>query len=61
VKDDASGPPKARGRPKIEEPAGTSVTTWLRLREHDRLMALAKREDKTLSALVRELLKLKIG
>jgi hypothetical protein len=54
-------PPRARGRPKTEEPAGTSVTTWLRISEYDRLMALAKREEQTLSALVRELLKRKIG
>jgi len=52
---------KPRGRPKVEAPVGTSVTTWLRNGDHDRLLALAKREEKTISALVRELLKLKIG
>jgi hypothetical protein len=45
----------------VEEPASTSVTTWLRVAEHDRLIQLAKREEKTISALVRELLKFKIG
>lgn len=52
---------KRRGRPKVEDPAGSSVTAWLRPGEHDRLIALAKREDKTISALVRELVKLKVG
>jgi len=45
----------------VEEPNGTSVTTWLRVGDHDRLIQLAKREEKTLSALLRELLKLKLG
>jgi hypothetical protein len=52
---------KPRGRPKVEAPAANSVTTWLPAADHDRLIALAKREEKTISALVRELLKLKIG
>jgi hypothetical protein len=52
---------KPRGRPRVEEPNGTSVTTWLRVGDHDRLIQLAKREEKTLSALLRELLKLKLG
>jgi hypothetical protein len=50
-----------RGRPKVEAPAGASVTTWLQLADHDRLLQLAKREEKTLSALIRDLLKLRIG
>ena len=53
-------PPARRGRPRTEDP-GSSVTTWLRADEHDRLIALAKREEKTISALVRELVKLKVG
>jgi hypothetical protein len=52
---------KPRGRPKVAAPASNSVTTWLPAGDHDRLIALAKREEKTISALVRELLKLKIG
>jgi len=51
---------KPRGRPKVDDPVGTSVTTWLRHGDHDRLLALAKRHEKTISALVRELLKLQI-
>jgi hypothetical protein len=49
-----------RGRPRVDPP-GSAVMTWLRPDEHDRLIQLAKREEKTISALVRELLKLKIG
>lgn len=49
-----------RGRPKAEEPGGP-VTTWLRNGDHDRLIALAKREEKTISALVRELVKFRIS
>ena len=50
---------RARGRPKNGEPS-SSVTTWLRVGEHDRLIELAKREEKSISALVRELVKLRI-
>lgn len=52
---------RPRGRPTVDEPTGSSVTAWLRPGEHDRLIEIAKREDKTISALVRELVKLKIG
>lgn len=49
-----------RGRPKAEEP-GNTVATWLRAGDHDRLIAIAHREEKTISALVRELVKLRIS
>lgn len=49
-----------RGRPREEEP-GNTVATWLRAGDHDRLIAIAKREEKTISALVRELVKLRIS
>jgi len=52
---------KPRGRPKVAGPAANSVSTWLPAGDHDRLIALAKREEKTISALIRELLKLRIG
>jgi hypothetical protein len=52
---------KPRGRPRVAAPAGASATTWLRVADHDRLIQLAKREEKTLSALLRDLVKLKIG
>jgi hypothetical protein len=51
---------KPRGRPRVEAP-GATVSTWLPPDAHDRLIRLAQREEKTISALVRELLKLKIG
>jgi len=57
----ADGRPKPRGRPRVEAPASASVTTWLRVAQYDRLLQLAKREEKSLSALVRDLLKLRIG
>jgi hypothetical protein len=37
------------------------VSVWLRAGEHDRLIALAKREEKTISCLVRELVRLRIS
>lgn len=49
-----------RGRPKADEPS-SPVTTWLPAGDHDRLIAIAKREEKTISALVRELVKLRIS
>ena len=45
---------RLRGRPRSDEP-GSSVSAWLRAGDHDRLIALAKQEQKTISALVREL------
>lgn len=47
--------PRPRGRPRVEEP-GTSVSTWLRPGEHDRLIQLAQRQDTSVSALVRSIL-----
>jgi hypothetical protein len=55
--------PTPRGRPRLTETAASaaSVTTWLRCADYDRLQQLAKQERKTLSGLVRDLLKLKLG
>jgi cytidylate kinase len=50
-----------RGRPRIELAASTSLTTWVRASDYDRLAQIAKREEKSLSAIVRELVKLKLG
>lgn len=50
---------RKRGRPKLEEPR-VSIATWLRAGEHDRLIQIANREAKSLSALVRELVERKI-
>jgi hypothetical protein len=48
-----------RGRPKADEP-GSSVSTWLRAGEHDQLIRLARQHERTVSSLVRELLKLQL-
>jgi hypothetical protein len=51
---------RRRGRPKLEEPGGP-VSTWLRNGDHDRLIALARREQKSVSAFVRDLVKRRIS
>jgi hypothetical protein len=52
-------PPTKRGRPPVTEP-GSAVSTWLRQGEHDQLIRLAQQQDTTVSALVRQLLKLRM-
>lgn len=52
-------PQRPRGRPKSDEP-GTSVSTWLRPSEHDKLIRLANQQETSVSSLVRQLLLLKI-
>lgn len=52
---------KPRGRPRVLAPVGAPVTTWLRLGDYDRLVQVAKLEQKTVSAIIRELVKVKIG
>ena len=47
---------RPRGRPRAPVPVKTSVTTWIRASDYDRLIHRAQREEKTLSALVRDLL-----
>lgn len=49
---------KPRGRPKVNE-TSTSVSTWVPASTHDRLIQLARQQDKTVSALVRDWLALK--
>lgn len=51
--------PRPRGRPRVEQP-GSTVSTWLRQAEHDRLIELANQREKSVSALIRQLLLLKI-
>jgi hypothetical protein len=55
--DDTAPPslPRKGGRPPAREP-GSSVSTWLPTREHDRLIREALRRDESLSALVRRIL-----
>jgi len=47
------------GRPKAVEP-GAVLSAWMRRSDLDSIMRRALREDKSVSALVRELLKLPI-
>lgn len=54
-----SKPDKPRGRPKADEP-GSTVSTWLRTGEHDKLVKLAQQQETSISALVRQLLALKL-
>lgn len=42
------------------EPPGVRVATFVRAPDYDRLLELAKRHDKSISGVVRELLKLKL-
>lgn len=51
--------PRTRGRPRVAEP-GESVSTWLTVKEHDRVIALAKTEEVSISSLVRSLLMLHV-
>jgi hypothetical protein len=47
-----SAPKRRRGRPRVNEP-GSSVTTWLRTSDHDRLSALSRAKSRSISSLVR--------
>ena len=47
------------GRPKVDEP-GERLSTYVRTSDYDRLVRLALKNDQTVSALVRDLLKLKL-
>lgn len=56
---DERPPPKPRGRPRVDDP-GVNVTTYVRSRDYDRLVRLAHTTEKSLSGLIRELLRLKL-
>lgn len=47
------------GRPRVQEPR-SSVSTWLPATAHDQLIELAKREEQSISATVRQLLILQL-
>jgi hypothetical protein len=47
-----------RGRPRAAP--GSSLSLYVRTVDHDRLVALAKRHEKSIAALVRDLLRLKL-
>lgn len=50
---------RPRGRPRVKEP-GSAVTTWLRASEHDRLIKIANEREVKVSALVRQLIVLRL-
>ncbi len=52
-------PERRRGRPRSSEP-GATVCTWLPPDAHDKLIRIANRREKSVSALVRELLILRL-
>ena len=51
--------PKPRGRPRQED-TGERVSTYVRSSDYDRLVRLARQSDKSLSRLIRDLLRLKL-
>ena len=51
---------RAPGRPKVLEPRA-SVSVWLPVSAHDRIMALAKKEERSISATVRALLQIRLN
>ncbi len=51
--------PAKLGRPRAKE-QGSTVSTWLRPGDHDRLIQLANQQEVTISALVRSLLILRL-
>jgi hypothetical protein len=56
----ADDPPRRRpGRPRVDEP-GARLSTFVRQGDYDRLVRLALKEDRSVAALVRELLNLKL-
>ena len=56
TRDDAETPPRRPGRPR--EAPGTTITTYVRTTDYDRLVRAALDQDQSLSALVRDLLRL---
>lgn len=53
---DDKATPLHRGRPRVEEP-GSSVSVWLPQGAHESLIELARQQEKSISATVRDLLK----
>lgn len=50
---------RGRGRPRVDE-ARSSVSTWVPASYHDRLIRIAQAQDKSVSAVVRQLLILRL-
>jgi hypothetical protein len=53
------GRPRGTGRSWVTEPRAT-VSTWLPAGAHDKLIALAKREDRSVSETVKRLIILRL-
>ena len=51
--------PSRRGRPRVEAPM-TSISIRVPISEHDRYLQIANRADKKLSALIRDVLVLRL-
>lgn len=51
--------PRGRGRPRCNEPS-TALSAWVKTSEYDRLVALANKRETSVSALVRQLIVLKL-
>lgn len=51
---------RRRGRPPLNEP-GSSVSAWVPVAYHDKLIALARQERTSVSSLVRRLLVMQLG
>lgn len=56
----ADEPKRPRGRPRVPEALNTHVGTRLPAKTYDRLFQSAKAEDKSIAALVRQWLTLKL-
>ena len=52
--------PRPRGRPRLDDEPLSHVSTRLPVPYHDRLIQLAKMQDKSVAAMVRSLLILKL-
>lgn len=48
------------GRPRVVEPSGVRLSTYVRSPDYDRLLKLAKAHDRSVSGLVRDLLRLRL-
>ena len=47
---------RGRGRPRVESPRSLPVSSWIEARHYDELVKLASTREKSMSALVRDLL-----
>ena len=56
---DRNAQPRQKGRPRVSE-RRSSVSTWLPAGAHDRLIALAKAEERSISSLVRHFVVLQL-